>query len=109
MRQVMQANGRGRKKAPSDWDRDKDAFWVAQQYKKLNELKLLREAEKYRQDLRRGLMTNAEVRRMIEREAASFGEMCSRMSPKSVDTREAQKELQTHRGRRIATGSTSNQ
>jgi len=110
MRRALQANGRiGRKKLLSEWDREAKLRKM-RQYKKLNDLKVLSEARKYRQSLRRGLLTNTEVRRMIEREAASFGEMCSRMSPESViETRDAQKELQTRRGRHIGMGLPPNQ
>jgi len=71
---------------------------MAQQYKKLNDLKVVREGQKYREDFRHGLMTNAEFRRMIERVATALVEMCSRMNPKGVvDTIETQKELQIYR------------
>jgi len=104
----MQLNGRERKKTPSDCDRDRDAIKMAQQYKKLNDLKVLREAKKYRKDLRRGLMKNPEFRRMIEREATAFGEMCSRMNPKGVVDIETQKELQLHRDRHVSMGPSPN-
>jgi len=97
------------KKFPSDLDRDARLKKIALQYKKMNNIKMFREAQKYRQGRRRDLMTNAEVRRMIEREAALFGEMCSQMNTEvGVHTREVQKELQCYRGRTLAMNTTSN-
>lgn len=101
----MHANGGvGRKKILGEWDRNASLWKMARQYKKqVEDLKMLREAHKYRQEIRRDLLTNAEVRRMIEREAALFGEMCSRMDPEVVENREVSREPIDHRGRPLAT------
>lgn len=67
---------------------------------------LIHEAQKYRQNgrpeqvLRRDLMSNAEVRRIIEKEATSFGEMCKRMEQEGGDKRRERLEAPYHtRGR----------
>jgi len=61
---------------------------------------LMHEAQKYRQVLRRELMSNAEVRRIIEKEATSFGEMCKRMELEGGDKSRERQEAQYHpRGR----------
>jgi len=79
--------------------------------RKKKELSRMQEAQKYRQnggsrqDLRRGMMSNAEVRRIIEREATSFGEMCTRMEQEGGDKRRERKEAQyDSRGRAIGMG-----
>jgi len=102
----MQANGRvGRKKILGDWQRNDSLRKMALQYKKqVHDLKLLREAHKYRLELRRDLLTNTEVRRMIEKEAASFGEMCSRMDPEAIENpREVPRDSMDHSGRPLGT------
>jgi len=62
--------------------------------RKKKELNRMHEAQKYRQDLRRGMMSNAEIRRIIEKEATSFGEMCQSWDQESRDKRRERKEVQ---------------